>query len=278
MLSTIRQAKTDEPPSGYVHVHQEPSCRAPLASMLPASVSAVLRECRVLFKGVRSVGPDPRELTSLLTLFESLHREHFRFERVLERAQTDASAIRYVHVHQEPSFSAGVFVLPPGATIPLHDHPEMAVFSRLLHGSLKSVSYDLVPPRDLAEGAGELLRAHRCVLASTAAADGGGDGGADWVSSDAPCTLTLGPVLGNLHEFVAGPAGCVIFDVLAPPYSPATGRDCTYYRYRCLQSAPAELRELAAVHGALLLEAFEPPEHEFCVIGDCDDDDTASRM
>lgn len=33
--------------------------------------------------------------------------------------------IRYLHIAQEATFSIGVFVLPPGACIPLHDHPDM---------------------------------------------------------------------------------------------------------------------------------------------------------
>lgn len=33
--------------------------------------------------------------------------------------------IRYIHLAQEATFSMGVFVLPPGACIPLHDHPDM---------------------------------------------------------------------------------------------------------------------------------------------------------
>ena len=40
-------------------------------------------------------------------------------------AATFPGEIRYLHLAQEATFSMGVFVLPPGACIPLHDHPNM---------------------------------------------------------------------------------------------------------------------------------------------------------
>jgi plant cysteine oxidase len=42
----------------------------------------------------------------------------------------------------------GVFCFPAGATLPLHDHPEMVVLSKLLYGTVRKRSYDWVatPP------------------------------------------------------------------------------------------------------------------------------------
>lgn len=42
----------------------------------------------------------------------------------------------------------GVFCFPAGATLPLHDHPEMVVLSKLLYGTVRVRSYDWVaaPP------------------------------------------------------------------------------------------------------------------------------------
>ena len=41
-------------------------------------------------------------------------------------------------------YSIGIFVFPPYARIPLHDHPGMCVLSRILYGDVRVVSLDLL--------------------------------------------------------------------------------------------------------------------------------------
>ena len=45
----------------------------------------------------------------------------------------------------------------------------------------------------------------------------------------APGVTVLYPYEGNLHEFVAGPHGAAVLDVLLPPYDNVQNRDCTFY-------------------------------------------------
>ncbi|GAX77338.1 hypothetical protein CEUSTIGMA_g4784.t1 [Chlamydomonas eustigma] len=38
--------------------------------------------------------------------------------------------ITFMEIYEDPSLTMGIFCFPPGASIPLHDHPGMTVFSR----------------------------------------------------------------------------------------------------------------------------------------------------
>ena len=56
-----------------------------------------------------------------------------------------AGCVRYLHMTERQNlYSIGVFVFPPGASIPLHDHPDMAVLSRVLYGEVTARSFDLI--------------------------------------------------------------------------------------------------------------------------------------
>eukprot|EP00536_Pseudo-nitzschia_multiseries_P005073 jgi/Psemu1/303097/fgenesh1_kg.91_\ len=52
----------------------------------------------------------------------------------------------------------------------------------------------------------------------------------------APDVASLYPYEGNLHEFVAGPHGAAVLDVLLPPYDDDHERDCTFYHIRDVNS------------------------------------------
>jgi PCO_ADO len=45
----------------------------------------------------------------------------------------------------------------------------------------------------------------------------------------APDCTVLYPYEGNLHEFMAGPGGAAVVDILLPPYDSEEERDCTFY-------------------------------------------------
>ncbi|KAL6994244.1 cysteamine dioxygenase [Sarracenia purpurea var. burkii] len=107
--------------------------------------------------------------------------------------------------------SIGIFCLPPSGVIPLHNHPGMTVFSKILFGTMHIKSYDWVV--DISpdiEPAGVRLAKVK-------------------VDSDftAPCeTSVLYPADGgNKHCFMALTPYAVL-DVLCPPYSDPEERQC----------------------------------------------------
>ncbi|XP_009799056.1 plant cysteine oxidase 2 isoform X1 [Nicotiana sylvestris] len=135
--------------------------------------------------------------------------------------------IMYLHLHECDKFSIGIFCLPPSAVIPLHNHPGMTVFSKLLFGKMHIKSYDWV----------DNLLPHQ----STPSANISDNDTRDWTGLrlaklkknsefTAPCkTSILYPADGgNMHCFTARTA-CAVLDVLGPPYCDPEGRHCQYY-------------------------------------------------
>jgi PCO_ADO len=216
----------------------------------------------------------------------------------------------------EGQYSIGIFVFPPHARIPLHDHPCMCVLSRVLYGDVHRLQLDLdreqpdghtqqheqqqqqqqqqqsafdVSPLSVAKD--DIGHQHNQLSQFSVSSrignffrgritppDGGGSSKQSSSSSSsplpcyegssmsqnrqrispppppqqsrhaippapgakrayrrhvdhlrAPQTTILYPFEGNLHEFVAGPNGAAVLDVLLPPYDVHHHRDCTFY-------------------------------------------------
>lgn len=162
---------------------------------------ALIHETHALFGTRRRADQPPGDLSNLLRLLRSIV-----FSDVNERLDSLAPGeVGYVSVADEPNFTIGIFLLAPGATIPLHDHPEMCVASQLVFGSVEINSYDYCDP------ANHLARVVD-----------------DHITCHAPHTRTLyAHSGGNLHTFYTH-TGCIFLDVMSPPY--ADDRECTYYR------------------------------------------------
>lgn len=151
--------------------------------------------------------------------------------------------VRYVHLSDVPGqYSMGIFVFPPYSKIPLHDHPGMCVLSRILYGSLQRLSLDLSRNQDH-DYAGEDMHEERENQHSAWSMSWTGTkvqenralppgtlraykNRTDFLQ--APDCAVLYPFEGNLHEFIAGPDGAAVLDVLFPPYDEHE-RDCTFY-------------------------------------------------
>ncbi|XP_052188305.1 plant cysteine oxidase 2-like [Diospyros lotus] len=130
--------------------------------------------------------------------------------------------ITYIHLHLCDKFSIGIFCLPPSGIIPLHNHPGMTVFSKLLFGTMHIKSYDWAP--DLTRS--QVRQPPGGARLAKVKVD---------AKFTAPCrTSILYPADGgNMHCFTALTA-CAILDVMGPPYSDPDGRHCTYYLHSTL--------------------------------------------
>ncbi|KAL1821163.1 hypothetical protein ACET3Z_016032 [Daucus carota] len=126
--------------------------------------------------------------------------------------------VGYTSIYECKKFSLCIFFLPTNAVIPLHNHPGMTVFSKLLIGTMHVKAYDWV---DQAESEDLSAPPSKFRLAKLKA---------NGILS-APCdTSVLYPTSGgNIHEFRAV-TPCAIVDVIGPPYSLEEGRDSTYYK------------------------------------------------
>lgn len=103
--------------------------------------------------------------------------------------------------HASETSEVGLFFLPRGERIPLHDHPDMHVYMRVLHGTLHVTSYTRMTA-DLAR--------------RTADQD---------LDATSPVWL-VEPHRDNLHTLRAR-TDVAFLDVLRPPY--VASRVCTYY-------------------------------------------------
>ncbi|KAL2898391.1 Plant cysteine oxidase 2 [Bienertia sinuspersici] len=190
---------------------------------MPA-VQNLFHVCKDVFaNGGTGFIPRPEDVDRLRSILDSLKADDvglspgLPYFRLMRNGRSPI--ITYLHLYECDKFSIGIFCLPPSGVLPLHNHPGMTVFSKLLFGTMHIKSYDW------ADG-----------VTCTATNSENGDGArlaklkvnADFV---APCnTSILYPAAGgNMHCFTAMTA-CAVLDVLGPPYSDPDGRHCTYYR------------------------------------------------
>lgn len=170
---------------------------------------------------------------SLLSLIHSVFCKPIHDE-VTPIRHRKGTIVRYVHVSEVPDkYSVGIFIFPPNACIPLHDHPHMCVLSRVLYGDLERTSLDLMREQEDQqqdsswfprwENKSKQRRPHHGARRAYL-------NGLDHLQ--APDVTALYPYEGQLHEFRAGPNGAAVLDVLLPPYDEDHDRDCTFYQIR----------------------------------------------
>ncbi|XVF06656.1 hypothetical protein REPUB_Repub06bG0069000 [Reevesia pubescens] len=190
------------------------------------TVPKVLQElyvsCWEVFKGPGTV-PSASDVAQLCSILDKMKPEDVGLSKNLHFFKATGAVkgtprVTYTTIYQCDEFSLCIFFLPATAVIPLHNHPGMTVFSKLLLGKMHIKSYDWVDPVDSQDSMppSSQLRLARLKADSVFIA---------------PCdTSVLYPTTGgNIHQFTAI-TPCAVLDVLGPPYSKEDDRDCSYYK------------------------------------------------
>ncbi|XP_038903013.1 plant cysteine oxidase 2 [Benincasa hispida] len=200
-------------------------------SSSPLPVQKLYETCKEVFAssgtGIIPSSEDIERLRAVLDKMEPLdvglsaEMPYFR-----TTADQRTPPITYLHLYENSKFSMGIFCLPPSGVIPLHNHPGMTVFSKLLFGTMHIKAYDWVEVA-AENGASALVDTSSGTAPSRSVRLAKVKVDADFT---APCDSSiLYPADGgNMHCFTAVTA-CAVLDVLGPPYSDPDGRHCSYY-------------------------------------------------
>lgn len=139
-------------------------------------------------------------------------------KQILENVKTQSEPLCVIDIYENKDFSISIFILKHGFTMPLHDHPGMHGFLKVLSGTVQVNSFTLKRSDTHIVNPNEEIAAirHRPQILD---------------SSSSACILT--PHKKNLHEIVCIDGPCAFLDILSPPYEvDAHGRGprpCTYF-------------------------------------------------
>ncbi|KAL0554950.1 hypothetical protein IC582_008880 [Cucumis melo] len=200
-------------------------------SSSPLPVQKLYETCKEVFASSGTgIVPSSEDIERLRAVLDKMEPVDVGLSPDMPYFWTTASQqtppITYLHLYENNKFSMGIFCLPPSGVIPLHNHPGMTVFSKLLFGTMHIKAYDWAE-------VGAENGASACVDTSSGTAPSRSVRLAKVkVDADftAPCDSSiLYPADGgNMHCFTAVTA-CAVLDVLGPPYSDPDGRHCSYY-------------------------------------------------
>nr|AFK44841.1 unknown [Medicago truncatula] len=223
---------------------------------VPKALQELFDSCKQTFKGPGTV-PSPRDVHKLCHILDNMKPEDVGLSRDLQFFKPgniikENQRVTYTTVYKCDNFSLCIFFLPERGVIPLHNHPGMTVFSKLLLGQMHIKSYDWVDH----EAFHNLLQPSSKLRLAKLKAN---------KTFTAPCdTSVLYPTTGgNIHEFTAI-TPCAVLDVIGPPYSKEDGRDCSYYKDYPYNAFPneekiGEVKDKDDSYG--LLEEIDMPEN-----------------
>ncbi|KAJ3240690.1 hypothetical protein HDU78_002181 [Chytriomyces hyalinus] len=168
------------------------------------------------------------------------------------------NSIEYYHIWGSQSMTMCLFVLKKGSTLPIHSHPNMTVFSRVIHGDLHVKTYHLeedsrantsssnshssLPTASASEGVtpASSPRLFQTTTQPSSHAQHPNlphnarlhrDEVISHTSPGLTSILEINSNTPNLHTFTAVSDHVVVFDLIFPPYD-EDARMCSYYQER----------------------------------------------
>ncbi|KAL6518905.1 hypothetical protein OROHE_017658 [Orobanche hederae] len=194
-----------------------------------SQVQKLYQTCKDVFADCGpGIVPSPDKVEKLAAVLDGMTQADLGLRPdMLFFSKDQAPIITYMQILECDQFSIGIFCLPPTSVIPLHNHPGMTVFSKLLFGTMHIKSCDWSNDVD-----NNIDRTTENAIDPKSGRPDGLRLAKIKVNSEftAPCkTSILYPSEGgNMHRFTAKSA-CAVLDVLGPPYCDPEGRHCQYY-------------------------------------------------
>ncbi|TKS90262.1 2-aminoethanethiol dioxygenase [Collichthys lucidus] len=201
-------------------------------------IQKIAKQASVTFKGFKCAANGDNNVVAdkqseLISLVTAVRAADLKIAPRKTKASSAAAGLQnppvtYMHICETEVFSMGVFLLPTGASIPLHDHPGMNGMLKVLYGKVSVRCFDkldddltastVLPHFEPPLAPFQTASLRRSVLRSVE----------EYSENSGPCLLT--PVRDNLHQIDAVEGPAAFLDILAPPYNPDDGRDCHYYK------------------------------------------------
>eukprot|EP01132_Coremiostelium_polycephalum_P007644 gene7644-9402_t len=150
----------------------------------------------------------------------SISIKDFKIDKPLtENKENNGKTVYYYPLIESQHFTLAIFAFPPHTQMPIHDHPEMSVLSKVIYGSPTIKSYDWIDKQPMQFPYGKKITG----IAKL---------NFEKTLNERDLTTITKPNSGNLHSFETKDEPSAILDLLFPPYDPQDGseRICTYYR------------------------------------------------